>query len=76
MKYYLRHHPNANKHRQRNKGSSKTKKRGAKFNPKTWAYFNKAWAIGKNTVVKFLCLSENPGNKKENTEETRTAQRN
>ena len=54
MKEYLRHHTNANKHKQRNKGSGKIQKRGAKFNPKTWAYFNKAWEIGKKTVANFL----------------------
>ena len=37
-------------------------KRGANFNPKTWAYFKKSWAIGNNTVANFLCLSENPDN--------------
>ena len=47
IKEYLRYHPNASKHRKRNKGSGKMQKRGAIFNPKTWAYFNKAWAIGK-----------------------------
>ena len=35
----------------------------AKFNPKTWAYFNKYWAIGKNIVANFLRQSENLGNK-------------
>ena len=39
-------------------------KRGAKFDPYTWSYFNKACAIGKKTVAKFLCQLENPGNKK------------
>ena len=39
-------------------------KRGDKFNPKTWAYFNKAWEIGNNTVANFLLHSENLGNKK------------
>ena len=40
MKEYLRHHPNANKHRQRKKGSGKMHKRSAKFNTKTWAYLS------------------------------------
>ena len=56
IKEYLRYHPNASKHRKRNKGSGKMQKRGAIFNPKTWAYFNKAWAIGNNTVANFLRL--------------------
>ena len=64
MKEYLRHRPNANKHRHLNKGSDKIHKRGAKFNPKTWAYFNKPWAIGKNTVENFVRRLENPVNKK------------
>ena len=38
MKEYLRQHPNTNKHSQRNKESGKMQKKGAKFNPKTWAY--------------------------------------
>ena len=36
--------------------------RGANFNPKTWAYFKKAWEIGNNTVANFLRQSENSGN--------------
>ena len=47
-------------------------KRGAKFNTKTWAYFNKAWEIGKNKFANFFCQSENLGNKIK-TEETSTA---
>ena len=39
-------------------------KRSTKFNTKTWTYFNKAWAIGKNTVANFLRHSENRGHKK------------
>ena len=38
--------------------------RGANFNPKTWAYFKKAWEIGNNTVANFLRQSENPVNDK------------
>ena len=64
MKDYLIQNPNASKHRHRNKGSGKMQKKGAKFDPKTWAYFSKSWAIGKNTVANFLRQSENPGNKK------------
>ena len=63
MKEYLRQHLNASKHRQRNKGGGKIQKRGAKFNTKTWAHFNKAWAIGKKKVANLLCQSENLGNK-------------
>ena len=63
MKEYFRQNPNTNKHRQHNKGSCKMHNSSAKFNPKTWAYFNKYWAIGKNIVANFLRQSENLGNK-------------
>ena len=63
-KEYFRQHPNANKHRQHKKVSSKMNKRSAKFNPKTWTYFKKSREIRKNTVTNFPCESENPGYKK------------
>ena len=45
-KEYLRQHPNTEKTDSTTK-HGEMQKRGSKFNPKTWAYFNKAWAIGK-----------------------------
>ena len=62
-KDYSRQHHNANKHRQRNKGSCKMQKRSSKFTPKKWSYFKKSWAIGKNTVANLIHQSENLGNK-------------
>ena len=63
MKDYPIQNPDKNKHRQHNKGTCKIQKRSDKFNPKIWAYFNKSWEIGKNTVAIFLRQLENLGNK-------------
>ena len=53
-KEYFRQHPNANIHRQRNKGICKIQKMSSKFSPKSWTHFKKAWAIGKNTSANHL----------------------